>query len=77
MASSAGADNLPQDTHKVQHETSVAAVPKRQDFDDEDARDNYHDYDKGYTRNDRTDMGRMGKIQELRVRTARFNLEFD
>ena len=77
MASSASSDDLPQDTRKIQQETSVAAVPKRQDFADEDARDNYHDYDKGHTRNDRTDMGRMGKIQELRVRTARFNLEFD
>jgi hypothetical protein len=38
-----------------------------QSYDDEDAGDAYHDTIKGYTRSDKADMSRMGKIQELRV----------
>ncbi|KAF2650111.1 amino acid transporter [Lophiostoma macrostomum CBS 122681] len=39
---------------------------REQSYDDEDAGDAYHDTIKGYTRNDKADMSRMGKIQELR-----------
>ena len=43
-------------------------IPRRYDLDgidDEGADDSYHGQ---FTRNDRRDMGRMGKVQELRVR---------
>ncbi|OCL03636.1 amino acid transporter [Glonium stellatum] len=66
MASSVGSDGLFQDAYKAQHEASVAAVSNGQGLDDEDAGGGYHDYNKGYTRNDKADMGRMGKMQELR-----------
>jgi len=47
--------------------TVETSLPTPQSFDGEDARDTYHETVKGYTRNDRVDMSRMGKIQELRV----------
>jgi hypothetical protein len=41
--------------------------PKEQSMDDEDAGDAYHQSLKGHTKNDRADMSRMGKTQQLRV----------
>ncbi|ORY15110.1 amino acid permease-domain-containing protein [Clohesyomyces aquaticus] len=45
---------------------TATALPKTQHLDDEDAGETYHDSLKDNTRNDRADMSRMGKIQELR-----------
>lgn len=42
------------------------AQAKPSSFDEEDAGESYHDSLKGHTKNDRADMNRMGKIQELR-----------
>jgi len=55
---------------KTSPETSSREIPKRYELDSidsQDVGDNYHDH-LGVTRNDRRDMGRMGKIQQLRVR---------
>ncbi|KAF2686398.1 amino acid transporter [Lentithecium fluviatile CBS 122367] len=42
-------------------------VPPKGAFDDEDGLDDgYHSQLKGHTKNDRVDMARMGKVQELR-----------
>ncbi|KAF2015390.1 amino acid transporter [Aaosphaeria arxii CBS 175.79] len=41
-------------------------VPKTRSLDEEDSGDGYHDSLKGHTKNDRNDMNRMGKVQELR-----------
>lgn len=41
-------------------------VPKNPSFDDENEGEEYHDSVRGYTRADRADMLRMGKVQELR-----------
>ncbi|KAF2477510.1 GABA permease-like protein [Lindgomyces ingoldianus] len=51
---------------KTPHSEIDTPLPKPQSFDDEDAGETYHDSLKGHTRNDRADMSRMGKIQELR-----------
>ncbi|KAJ4363456.1 hypothetical protein N0V83_009749 [Neocucurbitaria cava] len=47
----------------TQIETSV---PKSPSYDDENHGEEYHDSVRGYTRADRADMLRMGKVQELR-----------
>ncbi|KAF2112669.1 amino acid permease 2 [Lophiotrema nucula] len=44
----------------------TASTTKPGSFDEEDTGDAYHDSLKGHTKNDRVDMARMGKIQELR-----------
>lgn len=44
---------------------TMAPVPNNTSFDGEDGEE-YHDSLKGYTRADRADMTRMGKVQELR-----------
>ena len=52
------------------HEDSIKALPQKYKLDgideDGDLNDTYHGR-RGFTRNDRKDMGRMGKLQELRV----------
>ena len=53
--------------NKGVHDGIETALPKEQSFDEEDTGDTYHESIKGHTRNDRVDMSRMGKIQELRV----------
>ena len=40
-------------------------APKNPSFEDENDEE-YHDSVRGYTRADRADMSRMGKVQELR-----------
>lgn len=40
-------------------------APKNASFEEEDGEE-YHESLKGYTRADRADMSRMGKVQELR-----------
>src|SRR5271170_6702702 len=53
---------------KTSPETSSGEIPKTCELDGiEEVNDNYHDH-LGVTRNDRRDMSRMGKIQQLRVR---------
>jgi hypothetical protein len=55
---------------KTSPETSSREIPKTYELDSidsQDVGDNYHDH-LGVTRNDRRDMSRMGKIQQLRVR---------
>ena len=47
---------------------TAVEVSTPRSYDEEDAGDNYHDSIKGFTRNDKNDMSRMGKKQELRVR---------
>lgn len=54
------------------HETSVTAIPRQYELDgiDDEIDDNHavkSVKSPGYTRNDRRDMDRMGKTQELRV----------
>jgi hypothetical protein len=44
-----------------------SSPPKRRSSDEEDNEDTYHETIKQHTKNDRADMSRMGKIQELRV----------
>jgi amino acid permease len=51
---------------KSLHEGTEAAVPDSRSYDDEDAGETYHDSLKGHTKNDKADMSRMGKVQELR-----------
>jgi hypothetical protein len=57
------------DSHKGINETSVTAVPRHYELDGiDDEGDEYHSIKSpSYTRNDRRDMDRMGKTQELRV----------
>jgi hypothetical protein len=45
----------------------MESFPKSQSLDEEDVADTYHQSLKGHTKNDKADMSRMGKIQELRV----------
>lgn len=63
---------------KTPNETSLRAIQSQAQFDgtdDADARDsNYSNH--GFSRNDRSDMCRMGKVQELRVSIARDCLWF-
>ena len=47
--------------------TEMEIVPKDRSIDDEDVADTYHQSLKGHTKDDKADMSRMGKIQELRV----------
>lgn len=56
-------DTLDDDNNNMSVKT---ALPTLESFD-EDAGDTYHESIKGHTKNDRLDMSRMGKIQELRV----------
>jgi hypothetical protein len=53
----------------VENKTMSIETPlaTHQSFGEEDAGDTYHETIKGHTKNDRADMSRMGKIQELRV----------
>lgn len=44
-----------------------STVRKPGSVDSEDGGDTYHDTLKGHTKNDRADMSRMGRVQELRV----------
>jgi hypothetical protein len=48
-------------------EMETSPVHKEQSMDEEDAGVAYHQSLKGHTKNDRADMSRMGKTQELRV----------
>jgi hypothetical protein len=48
-------------------EMEISPAHKEQSMDEEDAGDAYHQSLKGHTKNDRADMSRMGKTQELRV----------
>lgn len=58
---------------KTPNETSLRAIQSQAQFngpDDADARDS-NDSNHGFSCNDRGDMCRMGKVQELRVSIAR------
>ncbi|KAF2126150.1 amino acid transporter [Dothidotthia symphoricarpi CBS 119687] len=46
--------------------TSQAAARRSTSYDDEDGGEAYHESIPGHTRQDRADMSRMGKVQELR-----------
>jgi hypothetical protein len=43
------------------------SLPRSSNMDDEDAGDAHHQSLKGHTKNDKADMSRMGKVQELKV----------
>ncbi|KAF2808667.1 GABA permease-like protein [Mytilinidion resinicola] len=64
MATSSFSDAGSHELQKPYHETTVSALPNQHVGEEVD--DDYHDFNRGYTRNDQVDMGRMGKAQELR-----------
>lgn len=60
-------------TRKTRLDVSETKVPEQFELDgihDDEVDDSYHGQ---FTRNDRRDMGRMGKVQELRVRIMTSN----
>jgi hypothetical protein len=62
--------SLADDIRKKPANESSKEIPRKYELDgiDEDGCDDYHGVrSHGFTRNDRRDMDRMGKVQELRV----------
>ena len=70
---SAGLDPVTGESpEKIPNETSLRAIQRQTQFDgiyDADPNDSDYSY-RAFSRNDRSDMRRMGKIQELRVRSS-------
>ncbi|KAF2497948.1 GABA permease-like protein [Lophium mytilinum] len=64
MAASSSSDAGSHELQKPYPEVVIAALPNQNTGEEVD--DEYHDFNRGHTRNDQVDMGRMGKVQELR-----------